>query len=256
MQIDWFTVVAQALNFLVLMWLLKRFLYNPILNAISTREKLISDQLAHAKAIEAEAQKEQVNFKKKNEAFDKQRAGLLRDAKKAAETERDRLLSQAKEEVDILRNKRKEALVQELNDLKESTARKIQSEVFFTTKKVLHDLVDESLEDRMIAIFITHLRVLSAEDLTMLGVDDHASQPVHISSAFVLSEANKTTIKKAVKETLNTDTLIFKIVPALLSGIELSVAGHKLAWSISDYMSHMKDSIITASKNEASEHAA
>ena len=45
MQIDWFTVAAQTINFLVLMWLLKRFLYKPILNAIAAREKNIADQL-------------------------------------------------------------------------------------------------------------------------------------------------------------------------------------------------------------------
>jgi F-type H+-transporting ATPase subunit b len=42
MLIDWFTVGAQALNFLILVWLLKRFLYKPILDAIDAREKRIA----------------------------------------------------------------------------------------------------------------------------------------------------------------------------------------------------------------------
>ena len=37
MLIDWFTVGAQALNFIILVWLLKRFLYKPILDAIDAR---------------------------------------------------------------------------------------------------------------------------------------------------------------------------------------------------------------------------
>jgi F-type H+-transporting ATPase subunit b len=37
MLIDWFTVGAQVLNFLILVWLLKRFLYGPILDAIDAR---------------------------------------------------------------------------------------------------------------------------------------------------------------------------------------------------------------------------
>ncbi|MFQ3186924.1 MAG: F-type H+-transporting ATPase subunit b, partial [Marinomonas primoryensis] len=48
MLIDWFTVIAQLINFLVLVWLLKRFLYRPILNAIDAREKRIADELADA----------------------------------------------------------------------------------------------------------------------------------------------------------------------------------------------------------------
>ena len=50
MLIDWFTVAAQALNFLILVWLMKRFLYKPILNAIDAREKLIAKELADADA--------------------------------------------------------------------------------------------------------------------------------------------------------------------------------------------------------------
>lgn len=195
MQVDWFTVVAQVINFLILMWLLRRFLYRPILNAIKAREKHITDQLADAKAIEATAQKSQDEFTQKNEAFDKQKAALLRDAKKDSETERDRLLSQVKEEADTLRSKRKEVLEQELKDLQENTARQIQGEVFATTKKLLHDLADESIEERMIAVFITRLRGLNAEGLATLGASK-PSQPVRISSAFALPRQSKQPSKK------------------------------------------------------------
>ena len=77
MLIDWFTVGAQALNFLILVWLLKRFLYKPMLHAIDAREKRIAAELADAAAKKAEAQKERDEFQRKNEEFDQQRAALL-----------------------------------------------------------------------------------------------------------------------------------------------------------------------------------
>src|ERR1035441_4382574 len=80
MLIDWFTIGAQALNFLILVWLLKHFLYKPILNAIDAREKRIAKELADAAAKKAEAQKEQDEFQKKNEEFDKQRAAPITTA--------------------------------------------------------------------------------------------------------------------------------------------------------------------------------
>ena len=55
MLIDWFTVGAQALNFLVLVWVLKHFLYKPILDAIAAREKGIAAKLADADAKTKEA---------------------------------------------------------------------------------------------------------------------------------------------------------------------------------------------------------
>ena len=80
MLIDWFTVGAQALNFLILVWLMKRFLYKPILHAIDAREKRIATELADADAKKAEAQKERDEFQHKNEEFDQQRAALLSKA--------------------------------------------------------------------------------------------------------------------------------------------------------------------------------
>ncbi len=57
MLIDWFTVGAQVVNFAILVWLLKRFLYKPIIDAIDAREKRIALALADADAKTAEAQK-------------------------------------------------------------------------------------------------------------------------------------------------------------------------------------------------------
>ena len=95
MLIDWFTVGAQALNFIILVWLLKRFLYKPILNAIDAREQRIAAELAAADAKEAEAQKERDEFHHKNEEFDQQRATLLSKATQEAKAERKRLLDDA-----------------------------------------------------------------------------------------------------------------------------------------------------------------
>jgi F-type H+-transporting ATPase subunit b len=91
MLIDWFTVGAQVLNFLILVWLLKRFLYKPILNAIDTREKRIATELADADAKKAEAQKEHDEFQSKNKTFDDERSGLLGKATDEAKAEHDRL---------------------------------------------------------------------------------------------------------------------------------------------------------------------
>ena len=70
MLIDWFTIGAQALNFLILVWLLRHFLYQPILNAIDAREQKITAELADAAARKAEAQKDRDEFQHKNTAFD------------------------------------------------------------------------------------------------------------------------------------------------------------------------------------------
>ena len=73
MLIDWFTVAAQAANFLILVWLLKRFLYQPILKALDAREQRIAAELADADTKRAEALAEREAYKRKNAEFDGQR---------------------------------------------------------------------------------------------------------------------------------------------------------------------------------------
>src|SRR5271163_4623099 len=130
MLINWFTVCAQAINFLILVWLLKRFLYKPILHAIDEREKGIAAQLASAEAKGATAQKERDDFHHKNEVFDQQRAALMTKATDEAKVERHPLLAEAKKDAHTLRAKRQDALQIERKNLNQEILRRTQEEVF------------------------------------------------------------------------------------------------------------------------------
>src|SRR5450631_1161046 len=110
MLIDWFTVGAQAINFIILVWLLKRFLYKPILDAVDAREKRVAAELADADAKRAEAKKERDEFQHKNEEFYQQRAELLSKARAEAKAERELLLREARRAADALSAKRQETL--------------------------------------------------------------------------------------------------------------------------------------------------
>ena len=163
MLIDWFTVGAQALNFIILVWLLKRFLYKPILNAVDAREKRIAAELADADAKKAEAQKERDEFQHKNEEFDQQRAALLSKATDEAKAERQRLLDDARKAADALSAKRQEALRSDADNLNQAIRRRTQQEVFAIARKALTDLATTSLEERMSEVFTRRLRAMDGK---------------------------------------------------------------------------------------------
>lgn len=244
MPIDWFTVVAQAINFLILVWLLKRFLYKPILHAIDEREKGIADQLAQAETKKAEAQKERDGFQHKNEAFDQERAALLKKATDEANGERQRLLDEARKDADALRAKRQDALRKEQRNLGQEITRWTQKQVFDITRKTLADLATTSLEQRMGDVFVQRLRALTGAAKEQLATALKTStQPARVRSAFDLPPEQRAVIQKALNETFSADIHIqFETVPELVSGIELSTNGQKVAWSISDYLAMMEKS--------------
>src|SRR5690554_682746 len=139
MDIDWFTVIAQLVNFLILVWLLQRFLYKPVLNAIDEREKKIASQLEDAAVKKAEARKEKELFIKKNEAFDSEHTAKLEEAHKRVKSEKVRLYEEARNESTALRLKLEESLKQRRQELKETLKRRTKEEVFAIASKALSD---------------------------------------------------------------------------------------------------------------------
>lgn len=245
MLIDWFTVGAQVLNFIVLVWLMKRFLYKPILRAIDAREKRIAAELADAAAKQAEAKKERDAFEHKNEEFDKQRAALMSKATDEVKAQRQHLLEEARQAADALSAKRQESLQSEARKLNQAIKDRTQQEVFAIARKTLADLATTSLEERIGEVFTRHL--LSMDSTAKAGLAQAiktASEPAILRSAFDLSSEQRALIQNALNETFSADISIrFETTPTLISGIELSTNGQKLAWSIGDYLASMEKSV-------------
>ena len=245
MLIDWFTVAAQAVNFLILVWLMKRFLYKPILHAIDEREKRIATELANADKKRAEAQKESDDFKHRNEEFDKQRAALLSKATDEANAERQRLLDEARKDAAALSSKLQEALRDQEHTLHQAISRRTQREVFAIARKALTDLATVSLEERLGEVFTRRLREMDAQAKAGLAQAlKTAPDPALVRSAFDLPAQQRAAIQNALNETFSADIHIrFETAPDLISGIELNTNGQKVAWSIADYLMSMEKSV-------------
>jgi F-type H+-transporting ATPase subunit b len=245
MLIDWFTVGAQVLNFLILVWLLKHFLYKPILNAIDAREKRIASELADADAKKSEAQKERDDFQNKNKVFDEQRSALLGKAADEAKAERERLLDEAHKDADHLRAAQAAALRNEQKNLSSAIANLAKQEVFGIARKALADLATVSLEERIGEVFTRRLREMDGKAKTLLGAAfKSSSEPAVVRSTFELGAAQRAAIQNALNETFSADIRIrFETSPDLVSGIELSTNGQKVAWSIADYLTSMEKGV-------------
>jgi len=245
MLIDWFTVGAQALNFIILVWLLKRFLYKPILHAVDAREKRIATELADADAKKAEAQKERDEFQHKNEEFDQQRAALLSKATDEAKAERQRLIDEARKAADALSAKRQETLRNDAHNLNQAISRRAQQEVFAIARKALTDLATTSLEERMGEVFTRRLREMDGKAKEGLAEAlKTASGPALVRSAFDLPVEQRAAIQNALNETFSAEIRVrFETAPNLVSGIELTTNGRKVAWSIADYLASLEKGV-------------
>jgi F-type H+-transporting ATPase subunit b len=186
-------------------------------------------------------------YQKKNAAFDQQRAALMRQATAEANTERQRLLDAARMAAEALRTKQQATWRSEEQRLHDEIIRRTREEVIAITRKVLADLADMTLEQRMIEVFVRRLQELdgAAKDrlVDALRTD---SGPVRVRSVFDLSAAQQATLQQAIEALLSsTVTLRFETGPDLLSGIALSINGQKIVWSVTDYLQQLEQSLAT-----------
>ena len=168
----------------------------------------------------------------------------MKKATDDASSERQRLLGEAKKDADALRAKRQDALHSEQRNLGQEIIRWTQKQVFAITRKTLTDLAGTDLEERMGDVFVAHVRALAGEAKEQLATAFKTSNhTVSVHSAFDLPPAQRSAIESAVKESFAPDAHVqFETAPELVSGIELSSGGQKVAWSIADYLSTLEKS--------------
>jgi len=238
MLIDWFTVGAQVLNFVVLVWLMKRFLYQPVLNAIAMREKRIADQIAAAADKEAQAATERKTFEDRNKAFDQQRADLLSKATADANAEGLHLAEEARKATTALAAQHQQSLVTQAAHLQQLIAGRAAHEVFAVARKTLTDLANADLEERMVEVFTQHLSDLPAPAKEQLGTAlQQSAEPALVRSHFELPADQQAAIQKAINVTFSADVpLRFETAADTVCGIELSAGGQKLSWTIAEYL--------------------
>jgi F-type H+-transporting ATPase subunit b len=250
MLIDWFTVIAQVINFLILVWLMKRYLYQPIVKALDAREQRIAAELADADAKRAEALADREEFRRKNEEFDQQRNGLFSKATNDAAAQHSQLLEEVRKDADELRGKLQDKLNNEYRNLHDEIARRTQAEVFAIARKTLSELSGTSLEARMVEVFLQRLRELDDTERSKLAVIA-AQDTITVRSAFELPQPQQASIDASIKTTLGSKSPVrFEIVPGLIGGIELILHGQKVAWSISDHLASLEKELAALLKSQ------
>ncbi|MCB1304913.1 MAG: F0F1 ATP synthase subunit delta [Leptospiraceae bacterium] len=240
-MIDWFTVIAQLINFLILVWLMKRFLYRPILNAIDARENRIARELEEADTVRTQAKAEKEKFAQSNREMEANRTNLLREATDAAEAERKRLMEKARHAAAEYHVKRRESLQKEEDSLHRAIAHRTHEEVFAISKQVLRDLADSDLEERMLKALARTFESLPVEKQEAIRHSiESAPQSIVVRSAFALAPSSRSTIERLLGEILQRRAEpSFEVDQDLIAGIEISIGGQKIAWSIADYLSSL-----------------
>ena len=94
MELSWTTFVLEIINFLVLVWILKRFLYKPVLKVIARRQAGIEKRLSDAEALHADAEKLQIQYEGRLADWEQERQQARESLARELDTERTRKMEE------------------------------------------------------------------------------------------------------------------------------------------------------------------
>jgi len=276
--IDWFTVGVQLFNFLFLVWLLKRVLYRPILQAIERRQQRIEDWYREAQQKRDEAQQDAERYRRQCWELQERKAQMLDRAKVEAREEREKLFAQVREEVDRVQHQWQASLRRRQNQFFDRLRRETTHHLSQMTRRALEDVADAKLEERAIERFIDRLHRL--DDDTKLQMHQalvESRSSVLTCTGFELPQNNLDSPSEMLRERLfeavkrelawdielcwaselpETETppdedtdepppvpLQFVCDRAPICGVELYVGGYEVAWSLDRYLRDLEERV-------------
>lgn len=245
MNIDWFTFAMQIINFLVLVALLRHFLYGRIVAAMHEREQRIAARWEEAEQKRGEAEAEAESYRDKNASLDERRERILEEAQQDAEATRKRLLAEAREQAEQKRRQWLESLDRQRESLLQLVRERTGEQALAAARQALAELADVELEQRMVDVFLQRFEALDdrrREELRQAVQQD--SRPVTIRSAFEISAERQERLREAIHGPLGvTGEMHFKIAPDVICGIELQAGGRKVGWSAEQFLASLEEEL-------------
>ena len=248
MLINWFTVAAQIVNFLILAALLKRFLYGPIVQAMTAREERIASQMAAARQKRQEAEQEEASLRQKIRNIEEQRQEMLAQAEGEAQAHKQKLFGQAREEVAQVRQKWVESVQWQKEAFLENLKQRLVQEIFAICRRVLQELGNLEVEQRLLEVFLERLQQLAPTERQALHDSlQEAGGELHVTTAFALTPETQEKVTAQVQDLFGQGlALRFTTSAELLAGIEMLTSSRKIAWSMGNYLDTLEEDLSQA----------
>lgn len=243
MQIDWFTFSAQIINFLILLWLLKKFLYGPVLEVMKKREDEVSARLEEARIKLKEAEELGIEYQDKMEQLEERKEEWLEEAKQETESYKKELMHTARTAVERIESKWQESVESDRISFLESLERRAFLKIVDTVERIITELADGNLEEQALKIFLRKLKHMDPnekERMAKTAIDGH----VEFVTAFEMDETDKKRVINTIHELFSRETgCLFKTDMDLGFGLELRTNGWKAGWNLQSYLDDLRSDL-------------
>jgi len=236
LELNWSTFALEIFNFLVLVWILKRFLYQPVLNVITRRRATIENQLAEARQLHAEsdALKEQYEHRlvdweqERQKAMDKLRLELEENRLRQLENLKAEL-AQEEEKNQVARSRQDKQLIGEIEQ------RALQQGAEFASR-LLTEAAGPELENRLFDLLLDGLSLMPADQISDLR-NKWGESPEHIlvTSAYPLTDEKQHQLEETLSKTTGLSaSVLYEQDAKLLAGLNITIGAWVLQLNVRD----------------------
>lgn len=244
MQIDWFTTGAQIINFLILIWLLKKFLYRPVIIAMETREQNLIMQRQSLATQQAEAEQLKKHYESRLQQLNIEKDAILSEARQQAEADRAEQLLKLVDEIQDKKNRFAEEMNRQQQDLGTVISKVIAEKALHISSKILSGLADQALEQQMIEHFLRHLAALPDDERELLHKAATQDSSVRIITRFPLDEILCQKIRSSLDKFSTACNIFYEQSAHFVCGIALEAGGRRWEWNIDRYLAELETELL------------
>jgi F-type H+-transporting ATPase subunit b len=254
--IDWFTVIAQIVNFLILAVLIKYLLYDRIVSAMERRQEKFAQREKKAQESFDDSEKRKNEYEEKLRDIEGKRQDILDEAKDQAKNEKKKLLKEAKKEAKSVRKDLLNALQKEKEDIFEEIRRGILKHSKELIARAVRALTDSDIQEKISSVFTEKVASLDKRAKKQI-IDslDEVDYKATVESPHELSNTAKQKITGSLRENLSDRLdLEYRTNKDIILGLSLKTDSYKLAWTLNQHLSDLEESISEQFKKEAKDN--
>ena len=236
MGFNWVTFFAQIVNLFALVWLLKRFLYRPILSAIEKRQAYIEDKVKKADEAAVSAQKQEIALHKKMAQWDKDKQKRLDSLDDELTAYREKQTELIHDQIEQMRIRSQEALNRETASLRLEIRDMMAQNFVHLSRQILKDLSGLSPIEQAITLFQEKIRKLSKTELKNIQETLKKKKVIDIVSSGPLSDKVQRELNSFLKKQFGSSEITYSVQPDLILGIEAVIGETVLEWNLKTYL--------------------
>ncbi len=236
MELNWSTFILEIINFLVLVWLLKHFLYQPVRRIVEQRRQQIDSRLAEAERLRHEAGEMKARYERRLADWEEEKKRARESFRRELEEARQRQLSALSQELEAARRKAEAVWEQEKREWRRHLEERALTLGTKFIARMLERLADEHLHRRLLALLLEDMADMPPETIEGVRRDFHADPAeVRVVSAYPLTEKDRERLQAVLQPLLGGAVECrFETDSSLLAGLRIDLGAHVIRANLKD----------------------